>query len=125
VLDTFPQPLPDGQVRLTVLYEFEVPSKHGRTVALGYSQANHRFQVVADPVVPADQLTAWQCAFTKETPVRRVFFELNDPVGTAFMVSEAVDGQGFDYRHGMILLVFGLVMWGNGYLARGGQRKAA
>jgi hypothetical protein len=118
ILAVFPQPLPDGRVRLSVVYDFPVPNQAGRTIILGHTQASlSTMQPVDDPVVEADQAEGLERSFMTARS-RRVFFLPNDPAATAFILSEAAPGPALGGIHGLAMFFLGLTMWNLSYVLR-------
>jgi hypothetical protein len=118
ILEVFTQPLPDQRVRLSVAYDYPIPARHGRVFAIGHAQADQRFQPIPDLVIPASQVPLYERVLLREAPVRRVFLDVNDPVGSAFMITDVSVGRSLSAEQGVALGLLGLLMWCVGYLVR-------
>ncbi len=118
ILEVFSKPLPDQRVQLTIAYDYPVPDRHARVIAIGHDLADQRFRPIPDLVIAAGDLPAYEHALLREAPVRRVFFDVNDPIGTAFMMTDVSVGKGLSAEQGVALALVGLLMWVLGYLVR-------
>ena len=120
VLEVLPVPVEGGKVRFSVIYEYELPAagKVPRVHLLGWTQADRGLHPVDDPVVDPERAAALERSYLNERRSRRVFFKLNDPEGTAFMVSEAATAGGLNYEQGMAMVLAGLACCGLGWLRR-------
>jgi hypothetical protein len=120
VLEVLPMPVEGGKVRFSVIYEFELPAaaKAPHVHVLGWTQADRGFRPVDDPLVEPERAAALERSYLHEGRGRRVFYRLNDPEGTAFMVSEAAVGGGLGYEQGMTMVLAGLACCGLGWLRR-------
>ena len=122
VLEVLPMPAEGGKVRFSVIYEYELPAarKAPRVHVLGWTQADRGFRPVDDPLVDPERAADLERSYLHEGRGRRVFFKLNDPEGTAFMVSEAATAGGLNYEQGMAMVLAGLACCGLGWLRRRG-----
>ncbi len=118
ILEVFSERLPEDMARVTIAYDFPVPSRQGRIVAIGHAQWNSAMQRVDSITIPALQLPRYEHELIHLAPGRRVFFAMNDPIGTAFMLTD-LDARGALGRdQGLMLIIAGLVMWCVGFLVR-------
>lgn len=83
VLEAFVRPVGDGQARLEMVYEYQVPYRGKIVVPLGYQQGRD-FKPVADPVMPLDEAQE-RMESLRRHPHHMVFYRANDPEGTAFI----------------------------------------
>jgi hypothetical protein len=118
IIEVFSERLPDDQVRVTIAYDFPVPSRQGRIIAIGHAQWDSSMKRVDGITIPAIQLARCEHELIHQAPMRRVFFAVNDPIGTAFMLTD-LDAKGtLGKDQGLMLIIAGLVMWCAGFLVR-------
>jgi hypothetical protein len=122
VLEVLPLPAEGGKVRFSVIYEYDLPGvpRTPRVHVLGWTQADRGFRPVEDPLVDAERAAALERSYLQGGRSRRVFFKLNDPEGTAFMVSEAATAGGLNHEQGIAMVLVGLACCGLGWLRRRG-----
>lgn len=118
ILEVFSDPLPNDQVRLSIAYDFPVPSRQKRVTAMGHAQADRSMNRVDAVIIPAAQLAAYEHDLIHVAPFRRVFYSVNDPIGSAFMLTDLGAGTGLGNDQGMLMILAGLVMWCIGFLVR-------
>ena len=122
IIDVLPTVLADRSVRLSILYEFELPRLPGqreRHFQMGWQVGDPYFRPMPDPVVEAGRVDqAVRVLLDSDLPDRRwrtVFFAANDPVGTAFILDETAAVPANRLQIGVVLigiaLVFGLYRW--------------
>lgn len=113
IMEVHTSPAPDG-LRVSVCYRFPLPGSTPERRALQYAWGlgDQYYRRVDDPVVPAaevDDLVAGLLALDKEgRRPREVFFQANDPEGTAFILCEAAGDPRRRLRLGILLAAFGL-----------------
>jgi hypothetical protein len=118
IIDVFSERLPDDRARVIIAYDFPVPSHQGRIIAIGHAQWDSAMKRVDSITIPAIQLARIEHELIHQAPMRRVFFAVNDPIGTAFMLTD-LDAKGtLGKDQGLMLIVAGLVMWCAGFLVR-------
>ncbi len=118
ILEVFSEPLPDDQVRLSIAYEFPVPSRQQRVVAIGHAQADRSMHRVESVVIPATRLASIEHTLIHVTPSRRVFYDVNDPIGSAFMLTDLSAVEGIGHDQGLVLIIGGLLLWCIAFLVR-------
>lgn len=115
VLDVLTMPLPDGRVRVAIALEFSISGKVRETV-LCYRQADRSFALAEYLDLPADH--AENLGRTLPNQWLRVFYDVNDPAGSAFMVSERLEPGRLRAEHGVLLLLMGISCWIMAWFAR-------
>lgn len=108
VLDVLSTPLPDGRVRVAVAFEFTIPGKV-REIVLCYRLADRSFSLSEHLDLPADR--AEDLGRNLPGQWLRVFYDVNDPAGSAFMVSERLEPGRLRAEHGVLLLLIGIACW--------------
>jgi hypothetical protein len=114
ILDVIATPANDGRVRVAIAYEYPLPSRGER--AIGYTLTDERLQPVPDPVMDVAQANSLLRALPGR-PVR-VYYDVNHPLDTAFMLSPVGTGGGLRAEHGALLVLVGLALGILGQLAR-------
>ena len=111
VITTFAE---DGRLRVAIAYEYPLPTRGEH--AIGYTLTDERLQTVPDPVVDAAQANA----LLRTLPGRkvRVYYDVNHPLDTAFMLSPVSAGGGLRAEHGALMVLVGLALGILGQLAR-------
>ena len=106
VLDVLSTPLPDGRVRVAIAFEFPIPGKP-REIVLSFRQADRSFNLAEYLDLSAERAAA----LTHTLPGQRmwVFYDVNDPAGTAFMVHN--EPGRLRAEHGILLLLSGIACW--------------
>lgn len=118
IIEVFSERLTDDLVRVTIAYDFPVPSRQGRIMAIGHAQWDSAMKRVDSIDIPALELPHCEHELIHQAPLRRVFFAVNDPIGTAFMLTD-LDARGaLGKDQGLMLIMAGLVMWCAGFLVR-------
>lgn len=114
ILDVITTPADDGHVRVAIAYEYPLPTRGER--AIGYTLTDERLQPVPDPVMDAAQANA----LLRALPGRavRVYYDVNHPLDTAFMLSPVNAGGGLRAEHGALMVLVGLALGILGQLAR-------
>lgn len=108
VLDVLAAPLPDGRARVAVAYQFTVPGKPRQTV-LGYRLADRGFTLSEHLDLPAER--AELLGRTLPNQWMWVFYDVNDPAGSAFMVTDGFEPGRLRAEHGVLLLLTGIACW--------------
>jgi hypothetical protein len=108
VLDVLQQPLPDGTVRVAVAFEFPLPGRP-REIILCYRQADRSFSLAEDVVVSAAHAALLSRTLPNEW--HWVFYDVNDPAGSAFMVSDRLEPGRLRADHGILMLLAGIACW--------------
>jgi hypothetical protein len=122
IIDVLPTHLDGGLVRLSILYEYELPRPIGqreRHFQMGWQVGDAYFRPMPDPVVEAGRVDqAVRGLLDADQPDRRwrtVFFAANDPVGTAFILDETAAVPANRLQIGVVLigiaLLFGIYRW--------------
>ena len=114
ILDVIALPGPGDRIQLAIAYEYPLPT-HGEH-ALGYTLTDERLQPVADPVVDAAQANA----LLRALPGRwvRVYYDVNHPIDSAFMLNPIGVTGGLRAEHGALMVFIGLAFGILGQLAR-------
>ncbi len=118
VLEVYRTPLPDGLIRLHVVWEAEVTP--GRWI-LGDAQRNQFFRPMDDPVLPPDEA---ETVAERVLPDRRgnqnlvkAFWRANDPDSTAFIIDVSETHPWLRYIFGLAACGIGLITarlaWGS------------
>lgn len=116
IIDVFTLPVDDQQVKLFIAYEYPLPGPE-RHRALGYAQADGKLQPLPDHhLVRTEDAEAWQRALNGHNV--RVYYDVNFPIDTAFMISPLQPTHGLRPEHGMLMILFGLTCGILGQLAR-------
>lgn len=108
VLDVLSTPLPDGHVRMAVAYQFTIPGKPRETV-LSYRLADRSFTLAEHLDLPASR--AEFLGRTLPGQWLWVFYDVNDPAGSAFMMTEGFESAHLRAEHGVLLLLLGIACW--------------
>lgn len=114
ILDVIITPAEDGQQRVAIAFEYPLPTRGER--AIGYTLTDERLQPVPDPVMDAAQANT----LLRSLPGRavRVYYDVNHPLDTAFMLSPVGTGGGLRAEHGAMMVLIGLALGIFGQLAR-------
>jgi hypothetical protein len=114
VLDVITTRADDGRLRVAIAYEYPLPTRGER--AIGYALTDERLQPVPDPVMDVAQANA----LLRTLPGRavRVYYDVNHPLDTAFMLSPVGTGGGVRAEHGALMVLIGLAIGILGQLAR-------
>jgi hypothetical protein len=107
VLCLLPEPIEDGRVRLHLRYRFASDAHTGH---IGERQADRFFRVIEAPIVDADEADQIIARFAPDNaqPVR-VWFRVNDPGSTSFIVDVSAPHPMRRYVFGLLLTAAGLV----------------
>jgi hypothetical protein len=122
IMDVYSDRRTDDAVWLCVSYEFPVPSKNGQAIALGHMLADRSLRRSDGILVPAHQEQDVEHNLLHVQPVRRVFYEVNDPIGTAFMLTDQGISHSIGPDQGLVVIVVGLALWWIAYLVRRKKR---
>jgi hypothetical protein len=106
IVDAWALPAAQGLMRVTVLFEFPVKGSKPRVVTLGIHQADRLYRAQPDPLLPQPE------ALTRidnllDHPQRSVFYQANDPEGTAFILADPLDRPSRRYAIGLVLAAVG------------------
>ncbi len=116
ILDVIAVPIDDQQVSLAIAYEYPLPGP-GRNRALGYALTDGNLQpLLHDHIVRAADAEAWKGALYGHNV--RVYYDVNDPIDTAFMISPLRTTHGMRPEYGMLMIMFGLACGILGQLTR-------
>ena len=109
VLDVLSTALPDGNVRMAIAYEFPVVVGKSRETVLCYRLADRSFALSDYLDLPAGRAEA----LSRNLPHQWswVFYDVNDPAGSAFMVSDHLEPGRLRAEHGVLLLLSGIACW--------------
>ncbi len=114
ILDVIALPAEGDRLRLAIAYEYPLPTRGEH--AIGYTLVDDRLQAVADPVVDVAQADALQRALPGRAV--RVYYDVNHPLDTAFMLSPLGATGGLRAEHGALMVFIGLAFGILGQLAR-------
>jgi hypothetical protein len=114
ILDVITTPTDDGRLRVAIAYEYPLPTRGER--AIGYTLTDERLQPVDDPVVDAAQAQNLLRALPQR-PVR-VYYDVNRPLDSVFMLSPVADRTGLRAEHGALMVLIGVALGILGQLAR-------
>ena len=116
ILDVIPETQPDGRVRLSIAYEYDLPrdpKQPQRVQSLGWQIGDSYFRHMEDPLIDAarvDQITRLLLdADAPNRQLRTVFFVANDPVGTAFILDETAAVPAKRLQLGSVLIGIGIL----------------
>lgn len=114
VIDVLTVPANDGQVRVIIAYEYPLPTTGER--AIGYTLTDERLQPVADPLLDPVQAESLR----RSLPGRavRVYYDVNHPIDSAFMLSPVASTGGVRAEHGALMVLIGIAFSIVGQLAR-------
>lgn len=113
ILDVIATPAEAGRMRITIAYEYPLPTRGER--AIGYTLTDERLHPVADPVVDAAAADALRALAGR--PVR-VYYDVNQPLDSAFMLNPVGDRGGLRAEHGALMLMAGVALSLIGQLGR-------
>jgi hypothetical protein len=94
--------------KAAIAFEFSIRGALRETV-LCYRLADRSFDLSEQLDLPADR--AEDLGRTLPGQWMRVFYDVNDPAGTAFMVSERFEPGRLRTEHGVLLLLSGIACW--------------
>jgi len=114
ILDVITSPAENGLVRVTIAYEYPLPTKGEH--ALGYTQTDERLQPVPDPAMEASQAESLRRALPGRAV--RIYYDVNHPIDSAFMLSPVSAKGGLRAEHGALMVLIGLACGIIGQLAR-------
>jgi hypothetical protein len=114
ILDVITTPGDNGLVRVTIAYEFPLPTKGER--ALGYTLTDERLQAVPDPQMTSSQADTLRRNLLGR-PVR-IYYDVNHPIDSAFMLSPVTANDGLRAEHGALMVLIGIAFGIIGQLAR-------
>jgi hypothetical protein len=105
VLDVIATPVESGRMRIAIAYEYPLPSRGER--AIGYTLTDERLHPIDDPVV--DAASAESLRALAGRPVR-VYYDVNQPLDSAFMLSPVGATNGLRAEHGALMLMVGVAL---------------
>ncbi len=111
ILEVFTTPVDAGHVSVSIAYEYS-PNQDPRCSILGYVQGDGDFRAMSDPVMSNSEAEAFRELLEPPGAARaagRVFYEANDPVGSAFIITDARIGLRRLFI-GMLLVTLSLVL---------------
>lgn len=114
ILEVLPEQVPGG-VRLRLVYEFPAGrTEDGQRWQLGHQVADPFFKPIDDPLLPADRaegiLRRLRDGDNGVEFRRTVFYQPEDPAGTAFMLDDTVEQPRRRLHIGFVLIALG-VLW--------------
>ena len=119
VREVLVQPLPAGQARLAVVYDFTVRGDSGPVTWMGWDQSGPWLSSAADPVMPIAEATALAEGWRRDRErseakgmrlaPAKVMYRANDPGGTAFILFRQGPGV-WTHRVGIGLVVLSLLL---------------
>lgn len=116
IIDVLPETLADGRVRLSIIYEFDLPrtaNSHERRTSLGWQIGDQFFRHMDDPVVDAaraDQVIRGLLdADASQRHLRTAFLVANHPAETAFILDETAAAPARRLQLGAVLVGIGLL----------------
>lgn len=113
ILDVIATPTDDGRMRVAIAYEYPLPARGER--AIGYRLSDERLHPVDDPVLDAAAADALRALAGR--PVR-VYYDVNQPFDSAFMLTPVSERGGLRAEHGAMLVMAGVVLSLIGQLGR-------
>lgn len=113
ILDVITTPADDGRLRVAIAYEYPLPTRGER--AIGYRLTDERLHPVDDPVVDAAYADALRGLTGRRV---RVYYDVNQPLDTAFMLSPVSTDGGLRAEHGALMLMAGVALSLIGQLGR-------
>jgi hypothetical protein len=106
ILDVITLPAADDHFRIAIAYEYPLPQRGER--AIGYTITNERLEPIDDSLVDRD----FAEQLTRTLPGRRVrvYYNVNQPLDTAFMLSPIETGRlaGLRAEHGVLIVIIGV-----------------
>ena len=104
ILDVITTPNGNGLVRVAIAYEYPLPTAGER--AIGYTLTNERLEPVADPEVDVAEAESLR----RNLPGRavRVYYDVNHPLDSAFMLSPVSANPGLRAEHGALMVLIGV-----------------
>lgn len=114
ILDVITTPAENGLTRVLIVFEFPLPTKGER--ALGYTLTDERLQPLPDPVMDAAQAESLRRNLTGRAV--RVYYDVNHPIDSAFMLSPVATSNGVRAEHGALIVLIGVAFGIIGQLAR-------
>jgi len=115
ILDVITIPVDAEHLRLFIAYDYPLPT-HGE-YAIGYTLTDERLQMLSDPVMTVAHANALQRAMKPGRQVR-VYYDVNHPLDSAFMLSPINPTGGLRADHGALMVMLGLALGILGQLAR-------
>lgn len=113
ILDVITTPADAGRLRVAIAYEYPLPTRGER--AIGYQLTDERLQPVEDPVVAAAHADALRGLSGRAV---RVYYDVNQPLDTAFMLNPVSERAGLRAEHGALMLMAGIALSLIGQLGR-------
>jgi hypothetical protein len=111
LIEVFVEPVSEDRARVSTIYQFDTgPSESW----MGWTQDNGWWQGGADPILPRAEADALAETYRQEldAPHRishRVFYQANDPGGTAFMVATS-GAAAWGQKLGVVCVSLSLLM---------------
>jgi hypothetical protein len=105
ILDVITTPADSGRMRVAIAYEYPLPNRGER--AIGYTLTDERLHPIDDPVVDASSAESLRALAGR--PVR-VYYDVNQPLDTAFMLSPVNAANGLRAEHGALMLIVGVAL---------------
>ena len=117
ILDVITSPGDAGLVRVTIAYEYPLPTKGER--AIGYTLTDERLQPVPDPQMESTQAESLRRALIERADRGvRIYYDVNHPIDSAFMLSPVSTNDGLRAEHGALMVLIGIAFGIIGQLAR-------
>ncbi len=117
ILDVITSPGDDGLVRVTIAYEYPLPTKGER--AIGYTLTDERLQPVPDPQMGKNEAESLrQALLDSRRRAVRIYYDVNHPIDSAFMLSPVTTNDGLRAEHGALMVLIGIAFGILGQLAR-------
>jgi Protein of unknown function (DUF3592) len=114
ILDVITTPADHGQVRVTIAYEYPLPTRGEH--AIGYTLSDERLRTVPDPEMDPAQAESLRRALPGRAV--RIYYDVNHPIDSAFMLSPVANRGGLRAEHGALMVLVGLAFGILGQLAR-------
>ena len=119
ILDVITSPGDAGLVRVTIAYEYPLPTKGER--AIGYTLTDERLQPVPDPQMQKSKAESLRLALLERRDRGervRIYYDVNHPIDSAFMLSPVSTNDGLRAEHGALMVLIGIAFGIIGQLAR-------
>ena len=113
ILDVITSPADDGHVRIAIAYEYPLPTRGER--AIGYRLTDERLHPVDHPVVATTEAESLRALAGRRV---RVYYDVNQPLDTAFMLNPVSERGGLRAEHGALMLMVGVALSLIGQLGR-------
>lgn len=114
ILDVIIVPADNGRARVIIAFEYPLPTAGER--AIGYTLTDERLQPVPDPELDMQQAESLRRNLVGRDV--RIYYEVNRPIDSAFMLSPVSTKGGLRAEHGALMVLIGIACSILGQLAR-------